>query len=100
MYNFLFSGFPIYVHTNMALRDCHLNGESTVLRLTRAGEVFYGNIPGSDWTVFQPNHSTYEALASARSQTFHPYLASKGIDPLLTTVVHVRKLMFAYCYLF
>ncbi|XP_035228174.1 bifunctional heparan sulfate N-deacetylase/N-sulfotransferase-like [Stegodyphus dumicola] len=81
-------GFPLYVHTNMALRDYHLNGDSTVLRLTRAGEVFYGNIPGSDWTVFQPNHSTYEALASARSQTFQPYLAAKGIDPLLTTVVH------------
>lgn len=80
----------------MALRDCHLNGESTVLRLTRAGEVFYGNIPGSDWTVFQPNHSTYEALASARSQTFHPYLASKGIDPLLSTVVHVRSFHFTY----
>ncbi|GFT69642.1 hypothetical protein NPIL_153701 [Nephila pilipes] len=82
-------GFPLYVHTNMAVRDYHLNGDSTVLRLTRAGEVFYGNIPGSDWTVFQPNHSTYEALASARSQTYQSSLASKGIDPLLTTVVHV-----------
>ncbi|GFY68285.1 hypothetical protein TNIN_292751 [Trichonephila inaurata madagascariensis] len=81
-------GFPLYVHTNMAVRDYHLNGDSTVLRLTRAGEVFYGNIPGSDWTVFQPNHSTYEALASARSQTYQSSLASKGIDPLLTTVVH------------
>ncbi|GIX80374.1 hypothetical protein CEXT_518321 [Caerostris extrusa] len=81
-------GFPLYVHTNMAVRDYHLNGESNVLRLTRAGEVFYGNIPGSDWTVFQPNHSTYEALASARSQTYQSSLASKGIDPLLTTVIH------------
>jgi heparan sulfate N-deacetylase/N-sulfotransferase NDST2 len=32
-------GFPLYVHTNLRLRDASLNPSSPVLRLTRAGDT-------------------------------------------------------------
>lgn len=62
-------GFPLYIHTNLGLKDCQLNGRSPVLRLTRAGETVTGNLPGDNWTVFQPNHTTYVPLAMATTQT-------------------------------
>lgn len=62
------SGLPLYMHTNMALKDYQLEPTS-ILRLTRAGEIFSGNLPGEDWAVFQPNHSTFVPLAKARSQS-------------------------------
>ncbi|KAJ1528835.1 hypothetical protein ONE63_007209 [Megalurothrips usitatus] len=58
-------GFPLYIHTNMRLKDAMLNAASPILRLTRAGESAWGQLPGEDWTVFHPNHSTYEPLAWA-----------------------------------
>lgn len=42
-----------------------MNPASPILRLTRAGETAWGHLPGEDWTVFHPNHSTYEPLAWA-----------------------------------
>lgn len=62
-------GFPLYVHTNLALRDCQVNPSSLILRVTRAGETAQGKLPGNDWTVFQFNHSTYVPLAVAKSAT-------------------------------
>lgn len=32
-------GFPLFVHTNLRLRDASLNPSSPVLRLTRAGDT-------------------------------------------------------------
>lgn len=40
-----------------------------ILRLTRAGETVWGNLPGDDWTIFQANHSTYEPLEWAIRNT-------------------------------
>ncbi|XP_064458636.1 bifunctional heparan sulfate N-deacetylase/N-sulfotransferase-like [Ornithodoros turicata] len=62
-------GLPLYMHTNMALKDYQLDASSSILRLTRSGEMFLGNLPGEDWTVFQPNHSTFVPLSLARSQS-------------------------------
>ncbi|XP_066991415.1 bifunctional heparan sulfate N-deacetylase/N-sulfotransferase [Anabrus simplex] len=58
-------GFPLFIHTNLRLKDAALNAASPILRLTRAGETAWGPLPGEDWTVFSPNHSTYEPLAWA-----------------------------------
>ncbi|XP_046391931.1 bifunctional heparan sulfate N-deacetylase/N-sulfotransferase isoform X2 [Ischnura elegans] len=58
-------GFPLFLHTNLRLRDAALNAASPVLRLTRAGETVRGPLVGEDWSVFSPNHSTYEAVAWA-----------------------------------
>ncbi|KAJ8918343.1 hypothetical protein NQ315_008036 [Exocentrus adspersus] len=55
-------GFPLFIHTNLKLKDAALNPASQILRLTRAGETAWGELPGNDWTVFQANHSTYETL--------------------------------------
>ena len=44
-----------------------LNAESPVLRITRAGDVLWGAMPGH-WTVFSANHSTYETLGTASLQ--------------------------------
>ncbi|XP_075233561.1 N-deacetylase and N-sulfotransferase sfl [Lycorma delicatula] len=62
-------GFPLLIHNNLRLKDAALNAASPVLRLTRAGEVAWGPLPGSDWTVFSPNHSTYESLAWANNNS-------------------------------
>jgi len=58
-------GFPLFIHTNLKLKDAALNAASPILRLTRAGETAWGGLPGDDWTIFSPNHSTYEPLAWA-----------------------------------
>lgn len=52
-------------------KDAALNAASQILRLTRAGETAWGELPGNDWTVFQANHSTYEPLEwASRNDNF------------------------------
>ncbi|XP_044268588.1 bifunctional heparan sulfate N-deacetylase/N-sulfotransferase isoform X1 [Tribolium madens] len=66
-------GFPLFIHTNLKLKDAALNAASQILRLTRAGETAWGELPCNDWTVFQANHSTYEPLEWAhRSDDYQP----------------------------
>lgn len=60
-------GFPLFINTKVVLRDCKVNPLSPILRVTRAGEVATGQLPGEDWTVFQANHSTYVPLATAHA---------------------------------
>ncbi|GAB0094252.1 Bifunctional heparan sulfate N-deacetylase/N-sulfotransferase [Sergentomyia squamirostris] len=79
-------GFPIYIHTNLRLRDASLNGLSPILRLTRAGDTAWGSLPGSDWAIFQHNHSTYEPLAWAQRNTLD-YPTDGVVQPPLATVV-------------
>ncbi|XP_058838598.1 bifunctional heparan sulfate N-deacetylase/N-sulfotransferase [Topomyia yanbarensis] len=78
-------GFPLYVHTNLRLRDASLNPGSPVLRLTRAGDTAWGPLPGGDWAVFQHNHSTYEPLEWAQRNT-QDY-PTDGVQPPLATVI-------------
>ena len=63
------SGFPLKVHTNLAMEDYTINPDSDVLRVTRAGETAHGVLPDDNWTVFIHNHSSYLPLAYARPQT-------------------------------
>lgn len=87
--------FPLYIHTNLRLKDATLNQNSPVLRLTRAGDTAWGPLPGDDWTIFQHNHSTYEAIEWAQSNALHiPFNQINVIDngnsqiqPPLTTVI-------------
>lgn len=76
-------GLPLFVHTNLRLRDAALNAGSPVLRLTRAGETAWGTLPGEDWTVFSPNHSTYEPLAWAINNS---YSEERNRTPLVTAI--------------
>lgn len=80
--------FPLYVHTNMRLRDASLNPASPVLRLTRAGDTAWGPLPGSDWAVFQHNHTTYEPLEWAQKNILdYPMNDEQQVQPPLTTVI-------------
>ena len=80
--------FPLCVHTTLTLKDYELNPHSTVLRMTRPGEIAYGELPGNDWTVFVPNHTTYEAVAFAKiSSTKRLPEDNKVEETLYTTVL-------------
>ncbi|MBN3312792.1 NDST2 sulfotransferase, partial [Atractosteus spatula] len=69
-------GFPLFLHSNLGLRDYRINPSAPLLYITRANEVDQGSLPGDDWTVFQSNHSTYEPvlLASTKSSESLSYL--------------------------
>lgn len=79
-------GFPLYVHPNLKLRDASLNPGSPILRLTKAGDTAWGTLPGSDWTVFQFNHSTYESLEWAQRNVLSTSDEEQVQIPLTTVV--------------
>ncbi len=76
-----------------------------MLRLTRAGDIVRGPLPNepSDlWTVFYPNHTTYEALSMATpyheggETEFHSPPGTSNI-PLITAVqvkIYENRLFF------
>lgn len=72
-------GFPLFLHSNLGLRDCSINPKSPLLSITRAREVERGPLPGDDWTVFQSNHSTYEPVLLARSRTAETLNVGVGV---------------------
>uniref|UniRef100_A0A7N4NT86 Bifunctional heparan sulfate N-deacetylase/N-sulfotransferase 1 n=1 Tax=Sarcophilus harrisii TaxID=9305 RepID=A0A7N4NT86_SARHA len=80
-------GFPLFLHSNLGLKDCSINPKSPLLYVTRPSEVEKGLLPGDDWTVFQSNHSTYEPvlLAKTKSAESIPHLSVGAA--LHTTVV-------------
>lgn len=79
-------GFPLFLHSNLALKDCSINSKSPLLYITRPSEVEKGVLPGEDWTVFQSNHSTYEPvlLAKTKSAESIPHMS---VDAALHTTV-------------
>ncbi|XP_078267797.1 bifunctional heparan sulfate N-deacetylase/N-sulfotransferase 1b [Rhinoraja longicauda] len=62
-------GFPLYLHSNLGLKDCSINPRSPLLYITKAKEMEKGFLPGDDWTVFQSNHSTYEPVLLAKTKS-------------------------------
>lgn len=81
--------FPLYVHTNMVLENASLNAENPVLRMTRAGDVVAGSLPGNQpgnlWTVFSSEHQTYQALEWALPNPEH-YIKDKK-EKLVTAIL-------------
>uniref|UniRef100_A0A670Y0I5 [heparan sulfate]-glucosamine N-sulfotransferase n=1 Tax=Pseudonaja textilis TaxID=8673 RepID=A0A670Y0I5_PSETE len=71
-------GFPLFLHSNLGLRDYHINPSARLLYVTQANEVEQGPLPGDDWTVFQSNHTTYEPvlMASTKSSESIPHLTT------------------------
>uniref|UniRef100_A0A8C6Y6T6 [heparan sulfate]-glucosamine N-sulfotransferase n=1 Tax=Naja naja TaxID=35670 RepID=A0A8C6Y6T6_NAJNA len=71
-------GFPLFLHSNLGLRDYHINPSAPLLYVTQANEVEQGPLPGDDWTVFQSNHTTYEPvlMASTKSSESIPHLTT------------------------
>ncbi|KAK3889373.1 hypothetical protein Pcinc_006625 [Petrolisthes cinctipes] len=52
-------GLPLYIHTNMALKNVSLNSDNPLLHLTRAGGTIVGPVLNSDWTTFTIEDPTY-----------------------------------------
>ncbi|XP_050669112.1 bifunctional heparan sulfate N-deacetylase/N-sulfotransferase [Leptidea sinapis] len=77
-------GFPLFLHTNLRLKDATLNPASPVLRLSRAGETAWGSLPGDHWTVFRANSSTFEPIAWALKQ--NEYGNNEEHAPLATVI--------------
>ncbi|KAJ8731847.1 hypothetical protein PYW08_014577 [Mythimna loreyi] len=77
-------GFPLFMHTNLRLKDATLNPASPVLRLARAGETAWGPLPGDHWAVFRANSSTYEPVAWALRQ--NEYGSTEERLPLATVI--------------
>ncbi|XP_048399755.2 bifunctional heparan sulfate N-deacetylase/N-sulfotransferase 1b [Stegostoma tigrinum] len=80
-------GFPLYLHSNLGLKDCSINPKSPLLYITKAKEVEKGFLPGDDWTVFQSNHSTYEPVLLAKTKSAENILHMEVDAARHTTVV-------------
>ncbi|NXJ93242.1 NDST4 sulfotransferase, partial [Corythaixoides concolor] len=80
-------GLPVHLHNNVALKDCLVNPQSPLLRITKAPRVEKGPLPGEDWTVFQFNHSTYQPVLLTELQTSRPPPAELPKAALYATVI-------------
>ncbi|KAL2304659.1 hypothetical protein Nmel_006610 [Mimus melanotis] len=80
-------GLPLQLYNNVALRDCTVNPQSPLLRITKAPRVEKGPLPGEDWTVFQFNHSTYQPVLLAELQPARPTPATLPRAALYATVI-------------
>uniref|UniRef100_A0A7N9CYG3 [heparan sulfate]-glucosamine N-sulfotransferase n=1 Tax=Macaca fascicularis TaxID=9541 RepID=A0A7N9CYG3_MACFA len=65
-------GFPLFLHSNLGLRDYQVNPSAPLLHLTRPSRLEPGPLPGDDWTIFQSNHSTYEPVLLASLRPAEP----------------------------
>uniref|UniRef100_S4R802 [heparan sulfate]-glucosamine N-sulfotransferase n=1 Tax=Petromyzon marinus TaxID=7757 RepID=S4R802_PETMA len=74
-------GFPLYLHSNLGLKDCFVNPSSPLLYVTRAKEVIQEPLPGDDWTVFQFNHTTYLPVLLARTKS-SDLIPHPGVAPV------------------
>ncbi|XP_061758101.1 bifunctional heparan sulfate N-deacetylase/N-sulfotransferase 1b [Nerophis ophidion] len=80
-------GFPLFLHSNLGLKDCTVNPKSPLLFITRSGQPLPGPLPGDDWTVFQSNHSTYEPVLLAKTQSAESIPSMGQNAALLPSVV-------------
>ncbi|KAM9193617.1 bifunctional heparan sulfate N-deacetylase/N-sulfotransferase 4 [Mergus octosetaceus] len=80
-------GLPLHLYNNIALKDCVVNPQSPLLRITKAPRVEKGPLPGEDWTVFQFNHSTYQPVLLTELQTSRPPPMALPKTALYATVI-------------
>ncbi|XP_067153742.1 bifunctional heparan sulfate N-deacetylase/N-sulfotransferase 4 isoform X4 [Apteryx mantelli] len=80
-------GFPLHLYNNIALKDCFVNPQSPLLRITKAPRVEKGPLPGEDWTVFHFNHSTYQPILLTELQTSRPLPVVLPKAALYATVI-------------
>uniref|UniRef100_A0A8C2QBI0 [heparan sulfate]-glucosamine N-sulfotransferase n=1 Tax=Cyprinus carpio TaxID=7962 RepID=A0A8C2QBI0_CYPCA len=80
-------GFPLFLHSNLGLRDYHINPAAPLLYITKPNEVEQGPLPGDDWTVFQSNHSTYEPVLLAVTKSSEALAHLGPLRTLHATVV-------------
>lgn len=97
-------GFPLFLRSNLALRDYRVNPAAPLLYVTRPSQLEPGPLPGEDWTVFLSNHTTYEPVLVASPRPPDgpvPLAHPQQQRPLLATVVQdlglhdgIRRVLF------
>ncbi|XP_053921776.1 bifunctional heparan sulfate N-deacetylase/N-sulfotransferase 4 [Cuculus canorus] len=80
-------GLPLHLYNNVALKDCVVNPQSPLLRITKAPMIENGPLPGEDWTVFLFNHSTYQPVLLTELQTSRPPPTALPKAALYATVI-------------
>ncbi|XP_074011445.1 bifunctional heparan sulfate N-deacetylase/N-sulfotransferase 4 [Numenius arquata] len=80
-------GLPLHLYNNVALKDCVVNSQSPLLRITKAPRLEKGPLPGEDWSVFQFNHSTYQPVLLTELQTSRQPPAGLPKAALYATVI-------------
>ncbi|XP_042668376.1 bifunctional heparan sulfate N-deacetylase/N-sulfotransferase 4 isoform X2 [Centrocercus urophasianus] len=80
-------GLPLHLYNNIALKDCVVNPQSPLLRITKAPRTEKGPLPGEDWTVFHFNHSTYQPVLLTELQTSRPTPMALPKAALYATVI-------------
>ena len=65
-----------------------MSSESSVARMTRTDRTYVGKVPGSSWTVFVSNHSTYIPVSRARPSTSFRASQADNVAVELTDVVY------------
>lgn len=97
--------FPLFIHSKLSLQDYYVNSETSVARITRTDRTYAGKIPGSSWTVFVGNHSTYVPVSLAKISTGLGSLQTDSIiaDSIYAPVIldrgeldGVRRLLFGH----
>ncbi|XP_019600085.2 bifunctional heparan sulfate N-deacetylase/N-sulfotransferase 3 [Rhinolophus sinicus] len=86
------TGFPFSAHGNLALTGCCVNPRSPLLRVTKSSTLDKGSLPGTDWTVFQINHSAYQPVIFAKVKTPENLSPPLSKGALYATVIHDRGL--------
>ena len=79
--------FPLFVHTKLSLRDYYVSSESSVARITRTDRTYAGKVPGSSWTVFVSNHSTYVPVSHAKLSSSNGLSQAVSVSAELTEAV-------------
>ncbi|XP_030108783.1 bifunctional heparan sulfate N-deacetylase/N-sulfotransferase 3 isoform X2 [Mus musculus] len=86
--SFQFRGFPFSISGNLAVKDCCINPHSPLLRVTKSSKLDRGSLPGTDWTVFQINHSTYQPVIFAKVKTPENLSPPISKHAFYATIIH------------
>lgn len=86
--SFQLKGFPFSVYGNLAVKDCCINPHSPLLHMTKSSKLEKGSLPGTDWTVFQINHSAYQPVIFAKVKTPENLSPPISKGAFYATVIH------------
>ncbi|KAI4572609.1 hypothetical protein MJG53_006110 [Ovis ammon polii x Ovis aries] len=86
--SFQLKGFPFSVYGSLAVKDCCINPHSPLLHVTKSSKLEKGSLPGTDWTVFQINHSAYQPVIFAKVKTPENLSPPISKGAFYATVIH------------
>lgn len=86
--SFRLKGFPFSVYGSLAVKDCCINPHSPLLHVTKSSKLEKGSLPGTDWTVFQINHSAYQPVIFAKVKTPENLSPPISKGAFYATVIH------------